>query len=300
MRIVGRGMMIAAVLAAVLDGGAVRADNNPNGTIFRSVGFFKGKGDITATSIQCEVPTVTNAIGDGVFELGLWNTYGFQTIYFPDINNPFGNPCGVWLQLQNNLLNQTIQVDHIALRYKILGARRFRQFVPSRNGFPIACRQLRKDTIFVGAVVNPINSTIDSSGSGRPNTTFVQMIPFVTPQLIECLRSQYAPLSTDLFSSLALVIRATVVGQSDTGATYTANTIGYTLNLRHSCGNGRLDDGEGCDPNGVDTCLGFCVIPQGQTNGACSNDKNRLCRADADCQGICGPPGIPSECVCLY
>src|SRR5207249_4562458 len=141
-----------AVLAGLLAAGVARADNNPNGIAFRAVGWFKGKGDITLSSIQCDIPTVTNAIGDGVFEQGLWNTYGFDTIYFPDINSPFGNPCGVWLELQNNLLNQAIQVDHIALQYKILGARRFRQFVPARNGFPIACRQLRNDTILIGAV----------------------------------------------------------------------------------------------------------------------------------------------------
>ena len=109
-----------------------------------------------------------------------------------------------------------------------------------------------------------------------------------------------APLSTDLYSSLSLVIRATVFGQSDTGEMFKANPISYTLNLRHSCGNGRVDDGELCDPNGLETCRGFCVIPQGQTNGSCSNDKNRLCQFDADCQGVCTPPNIPQECVCAY
>jgi len=157
MRIVGCGMVSAALLVALLGAGVAHADNNPNGMVFRAVGWFSGKGQVTATSISCEVPTTTNAIGDGVFEFGLWNTYGVPTLFFPDRNNPFGNPCGVWLQLQNNLLDQAIQIDHIALRYKILGARRFRQFVPSRNAFPIACRYLRKDTLFVGAVVNPVD-----------------------------------------------------------------------------------------------------------------------------------------------
>ena len=300
MRIVGRGMLFVVVLAGLLAAGVARADNNPNGIAFRAVGWFKGKGNITLESIQCDIPTVSTAIGDGVFELGLWNTFGFDTVYFPDINSPFGNPCGVWLELQNNLLDQAIQVDHIALQYKILGARRFRQFVPARNGFPIACRQLRNDTIFAGAVINPINSTLDQSGSGRPNVTFVQMLPFVTPQMINCLRAQYAPLSTDLFTSLSLVIRATVFGTSDTGDTFRANPIRYTLNLRHSCGNGRIDDGEQCDPNAPTTCLGFCVISQGATNGLCSNNKNHFCLVDTDCQGICLPPNDPSECICVY
>jgi hypothetical protein len=300
MRIVGRGMLVVAVLAALLAAGDARADNNPNGIAFRAVGWFKGKSSASSETVSCEVPTVNSAIADGTFETGLWNTFGFQTIYFPDINNPFGNPCGVWLQLQNNLLNQAIQIDHIALRYKILGARRFRQFVPARNGFPIACRQFRNDTLFIGAVINPINSDLDQSGSGRPNVTFVQMIPFVSPQLIRCLRDQYAPLSTDLFTSLSLVIRSTVVGVSDAGDMFRTNPINYTLNLRHSCGNGRIDDGEECDPNAPSTCLGFCVIPQGELNGTCSNNKSLPCLNDATCEGVCFPPNNPTECVCVY
>ena len=172
--------------------------------------------------------------------------------------------------------------------------------MPARNGFPIACRQLRNDTLFIGAVINPINSDLDQSGSGRPNVTFMQMIPFVSPQLISCLRDQYAPLSTDLFTSLSLVIRASVFGVSDAGDTFKANPISYTLNLRHTCGNGRVDDGEQCDPNAPSTCLGFCVVPQGQTNGSCSNNKDLLCLTDFDCQGVCYPPNNPTECVCVY
>src|SRR5438552_4077846 len=150
------------------------------------------------------------------------------------------------------------------------------------------------------AVVNPVNSTVDQSGSGRPNVTFIQMLPFVSPQMINCLRAQYAPLSTDLFTSLSLVIRATVVGVSDTGDTFRANPIRYTLNLRHTCGNGRIDDGEQCDPHAPSTCLGHCLIPQGATNGLCSNNKNHFCLVDTDCQGICLPPNDPSECICVY
>src|SRR2546428_5625593 len=286
MRIVGRGMLVVTVLAALLAAGAARADNEQYGMACRAAGWFRGKSQSRAEGITWGIPTVTSAIADGAFETGLWNTFGFQTIYFPDLNNPFGNPCGVWLQLQNNLLNQAIQVDHIGLHYKIPGARRFRQFVPARNSFPIACRQLRNDTLFIGAVINPINSTFDQSGAGRPNVTFVQMIPFVSPQLISCLRAQYAPLSTDLFTSLSLVIRATVFGVSDTGDTFRANPISYTLNLRHSCRNGRIDDGTQCDSNAPSTCLGFCVIPQGQTHGSCSNTKDLTCLADRDCQRV--------------
>jgi hypothetical protein len=149
-------------------------------------------------------------------------------------------------------------------------------------------------------VINPINSTQDQSGSGAPNATFIELFPLVSPQMIFCLRSQYGPLDPNTFVSLPLVIRATGVGFSDNGDTYRTNTIAYHLTLRHTCGNGRIDDGEQCDPAAPDTCSGFCAIPQGATNGTCSQDENRKCRGDGDCQGVCMTPNTPTECVCVY
>src|SRR4029077_5489008 len=130
-----------------------------------------------------------------------------------------------------------------------------------------------------GSVVNPINSTFDQSGSGAPNVTFLQVLPIVSTQMFTCLRSQYAPLPADLYSSLPLAIRATVVAVSDAGDTYRANTVAYTLNLRHTCGNGRLDDGEICDPSTpFTTCVDTCTSAVCQLSG-------KPCATSADCSG---------------
>src|SRR5437867_12400204 len=99
MRIVGRGMLVVAVLAVLLAAGAARADNNPNGMAFRAAGWFQGKSQTSAEGITCEIPHAKSAIADGSFEPGLWNPFGFLTIYFPDITYPFGYLCNVWLQL---------------------------------------------------------------------------------------------------------------------------------------------------------------------------------------------------------
>jgi len=157
---VRRATVVGAVLAAMLATGSSRADNNPNGTVFRAVGWFKGKAEITAGQIKCEIPTVTSAIADGAFAMGLWNTFGAQTIYFPDPSNPNANPCGGWIQLQNNLLDQAIVLDHIDLRFRIPGARRFRGPVPARNQFPVACRGLRRDTLFLGARIPSYDANV--------------------------------------------------------------------------------------------------------------------------------------------
>ncbi len=300
MRNVRRGPVLAAVLTAVLAAGQSWADNNPNGMSFRAVGWFKGKSEITAGRINCEIPNVQNAISEGAFAMGLWNTYGAPTIYYPDVNSSFGNPCGVWMQLQNNLIDQAINLDKIQLRYRIAGAKKFRnQGVATKNGFPMACQPLRNETLFIGNRLNPINSNEETSSSGAPNIAFIEMLPFVTPEMVSCLRSQYAGLAT--FTSFPLVVRATAFGQSDGGASFQSNTIQYTLNLRHFCGNGRVDDGEECDPEVRDnsggtltTCIGVC------SGGHCSQSDSIPCTVDADCSGSCLVAGNPSECTCAY
>src|SRR2546422_1645028 len=277
-----------------------RADNNPNGVAFRAVGWFKGKAEISAGDIKCDIPSVSSAISEGAFSFGIWNTYGFSSLMFPDTSNPFGNPCGGWIQVQNNMVNQGILVDHVELTFRIPGARRFRSFVGTARQFPVACRQFRRDTLFIGARLNPVNSTGTTPMSGAPNVAFIEMLPFVSNQLLQCLREQYATLPTTVFASLPLVVRATAVGTGDSGDTFRSNPIAYTLNLRHTCGNGRTDDGEQCDGTApANACFGTCS-GSGGTPGKCSQNAGLSCTSDAQCVGVCLPPGSTAECTCVY
>jgi hypothetical protein len=290
----GRAPVLALIGVLMLASGPAWAERNPNGQVFSAVGFWKGKSEVTAGQIKCEIPTISSAIADGAFAMGLWNTYGFQTLYFPDINQPFANPCGAWLQLRSNIRDQGLNIQHIELSYRIPGANRFRQFVVTRSNFPVACRELRRDTIFTGMRLSPVNSTEENSGSGAPNVGFLQVIPLVSPQMFACLRQQYAGIPTDVLVSMPLVIRAVVVATADSGKTYQSNPAKYTLNLRHTCGNGRLDDGEECDPNAPQPCLSECL------GGFCANDSSRACTSPVDCAGTCVAPDNPSECICLF
>jgi hypothetical protein len=288
------GWAVAAVLGVL--GAAVPAAGFDS---FRAVGWFKGKSQISDGAVRCEIPTTTSGISDGTFSMGLWSTFGESFLAFPDANSAFANPCGGFLHLQNNLLAQGITVERVALTFRVLGAKRFRQFVPTRNGLPVACRPFRKQTLFTGAYLGPANSTTETP-SGAPNSVLIQLLPMVSSNLVGCLRSQYGPVPTDVLSSITLKILATAVGTSDAGDEFRSNTLGYALSLRHTCGNGRVDDGEICDPAATNTCTGFCAIASGETTGICSGNDLVLCRSDVDCFGTCLGGNSPEECTCLY
>src|SRR5262249_54142153 len=152
------------------------------------------------------------------------------------------------LQLQNNMTEQGVTLTKARATFSIAGANRYRALVPTRNNFPAQCKAFRKATIFVSTRLDP-NGTGQQgvSVSGAPNVAFVQLQPLVSSDLIYCLRGAYGTLPATVLTSLQLVARVTALGQADNGKNFTTNQVSYNLILRHTCGNGRVDDGEQCD-----------------------------------------------------
>jgi hypothetical protein len=273
---------------------AASADGT-DGLILHAAGFVKGLASISGNQITCQVPTVDTAIEDGSFSMGLWNTFGSPTLFFPDPSNPFGNPCGVWLELRNLMLDQGITIDRVDVRFRIAGALRWRRYLATRNGIATACRRLRTAVFALGTHLDG-TAGATSSGSGAPGVAFLQLLPLVSPDLVACLRAQYARLSTSVMTALPLVATVTASATGDVGGRYRSNPVTYTLLLRHACGNGRVDDGEECDASSGD---GACRVGP-CTQGQCSADLGRACATDADCAGACLPRGDPSECTCAF
>lgn len=287
-------MWVAGVVLLCLAAGAPPAvagyQSNPHGMLFRAVGWFRGKGEVTADQIKCEVPTVATAIPDGSYSLGISRTAGVQTIAFPDPNNPFADPCGVYLAFQNNMIEQAVTLLQIKLRFRIAGRR-----------FPHGCRRLRRWALFMGRRINPVNST-EESLSGAPNLVFMPMLFMVSPQLIRCLDEELVSTPPTDLPAVDLVIKAVGIGVTDSGDRIRSNRISYHLNLRRECGDGRLEVGEECDP--ADASFASCEGTCDPTTMRCVFDGHlvrppvRQCTTDADCMLTCLPPGRPDGCTC--
>jgi hypothetical protein len=284
---------VRAVFAAVMllsAAGGARA--NSDGLSFRAVGFFQGTSSADGT---CIVPSINSGIADNTNEIGLLNTHGVPTVSYPSN----GDACGGWIELQNMMTAQGISVDYVDIKLRIAGAGQFRAFVPTRNGFPSACRSVRHSRLFLGVHLFPLGTpdNVGQTAGGVPHLAFVQLLPLVSAQTMRCLQEQYVTLPADVFSSFPVVIKATAVGIGDDGSHFTSNPISYTLTLNHLCGNGRIDVTEQCDPNAPNTCFGgACDI----SNGTCKVLKNVACLSDADCAGTCLPQGDPMECNCVF
>ena len=261
----------------------------------RALGWYAGKSEISDGQIKCEVPTTTTAIPDSTYVMGLWKTHGRPSVTFPDTQNGFADPCGGWLQIGSALTTTGMTLDRIALKMSLPGTRAAWHLVETRNTFPVGCRSLRRATIYAGARLSAADAPTGTTGSGAANVTFVRPLPIVSAALLECLRAQYAVVPTSVLASMSLVVRATVFAVDDTGKRYRSNPVALTLNLHHLCGNGRVDNGEACDPlSGDVNCRGVCV------DGACRQAPTVACETAADCQGTCQPAGTSTECECAY
>jgi hypothetical protein len=283
-----RTVLAAAMLLGMLGG----ARANTDGLVLRAVGFFQGE---QSNDGRCIVPTVDSGITDYANEIGLLNTFGLPTVSYPRS----GDACGGWIELQNMQTGQGITIDNIDIRLRIAGAGQFRQFVPTRNGFPTQCRALRHIQLFAGAHLFPLGTPdgVGNTGGGVAHLAFIQLQPMISAQTMRCLQEQYVTLPADVYSSFPVVIRAFATGFGDDGRKYKSNPIQYTLTLNHLCGNGRVDVTEECDPNAPNTCFGgACDI----TAGVCKAKKDVPCVTDADCLGVCLPQGDPMECSCVY
>ncbi|MEW6272735.1 MAG: hypothetical protein AB1689_25950 [Thermodesulfobacteriota bacterium] len=199
---------LALVSAVLVAGCGGSGNNNDQGIVFRAGGTFQAQASIQPDQITCTEPvTVDGAIADNAASISLSTTR-----FFPDENDPFGDPCGGWLQLINNLSSQFINVTEVSLRYDIPGA----------------AIEVGPWSVSLGASIPPTSFQNDTP-SGQANVVFVSLLGNIVPEPIIAQLNQ----NVNRLPSTPYVMNVFIVarGQSDQGTNYETNEIGYTINV---------------------------------------------------------------------
>jgi hypothetical protein len=197
--------ILVAALATAGCGGS--GGNNDQGIVFRAVGIYRGLESIELGRITCTEPTVQNAIVDTSFTLDIGTA-----VDFPNRTDPFGDPCGGYIALENNLDFESMNVQEIVIRYEIPGA-----------GV-----QLPDHSVSFGQRILPASSETEVT-SGQPNLIFAELVGQILPRTHIVFLNQ----NVNLLPSTPYLLNAFLdaKGQSDTGENYTTNEIGYTFTI---------------------------------------------------------------------
>jgi hypothetical protein len=205
--VVSRAVAALTVVASLVACGG-SGGNNDQGIVFRATGIYRGLESIQPDRITCTEPTVSNAIIDTSFTLSL----SLPIEGFPDRFNPFADPCGGYIGLQNNLSNQFMNVNEISLRYDVPGA----------------AVQVPDHSVSFGQTIPPSSFDGDSP-SGQGNLIYAELVGQIVPQTILVFLNQNVNRlpDTPYIMNVFLVAR----GQSDQGTNYQTNEIGYTITV---------------------------------------------------------------------
>jgi len=197
----------AALLLLSLAGCGGGGGNNDQGVVFRATGMFRGREQIDQGRITCTIPNVSDALVDAAYDLSL-----SQVIAFPNRAQVIANPCGGFIGLQNNLDEQSINVQEISITYEIPGA-------------TVA---IPPTSVTFGQTILPATSDQETQ-SGQPNLVYSQLQGQIVPRnLIVFLNVNANRLpATPYLMNVFLVAR----GQSDDGTNYESNQIGYQLTM---------------------------------------------------------------------
>lgn len=199
------GWLATALLVAAAGCGS---GGNDQGIVFRATGIFRGLESIEQGKITCTEPNVTNAIVDTAFTLSI----GPPTLDFPNRKDPFADPCGGYIALQNNLTKESMNVQEILIRYEVPGA----------------SIQVPPNPVSFGQTILPASSTA-TTPSGQPNVIFAELVGQIVPRNIIVFLNQYTNRlpATPYLMNVFMVAR----GQADDGTRYQTNEIGYQLTI---------------------------------------------------------------------
>lgn len=201
------GAVLGLTTALVAAGCGGSGGNNDQGIVFRAVGTYRGLESIELGRITCTEPTEQSAIVDTSYTLDIGTV-----VDFPNRNDPFADPCGGYIALENNLETISINVQEIVIRYEVPGA----------------AIQVPDHSVSFGQRILP-SSSDQQTPSGRANLLFAELVGQIVPRTIIVFLNQ----NVNLLPASPYIMNAfiTARGQSDTGETYETNEIGYTFTI---------------------------------------------------------------------
>jgi hypothetical protein len=192
---------VAAVVALGACGGG--GGNNDQGVVFTATGLVDAPANITTTTITCTDPTVQNVFVT-THEISLATTQSW-----PDRNSPLDDPCGGFLEVQNNLANEALNIQAVVVEYEITG---------SSIAIP-------DSPITVGLTLPPANPT----ATIPPNIDWLRLYNQVVPHNIMVFLNQNAnrlPVTPYIMN-----LKITAQGQSIDGTRYQSNEVNYQLTV---------------------------------------------------------------------
>ncbi len=202
----GVGLVLALGLLGLGCGEDSGSGNNDQGIVFRAVGIFQGE----LREGMCELPVIDNAVADQGFVVALDDPAldgGFPASVNDQAVLGF---CRGFLELQNNLFGQAINVERIDLEYEVPGAR-----------IPIP-----PNSVPVGFRINPADSE-EPNSFGLPNVIFTQLVGQIVPSsLVFFLRQNRLSLPELPY---VMIVHITAVGRSDDGVVRVSNEVRYTV-----------------------------------------------------------------------
>ena len=212
MRKVRRAVGVTLLLGLMgMTGVGCGDEENDQGISFRAVGIFQGE----ESDGTCTVPTATSSIADGGVSVPLDGTvFGFDVLAggYPDSSVGF-SICRAYLQLQNDLINQSIAVERIDFEYEIPGARIAVPVNSMPTGFRIQASNVDPETA--------------AAPFGLVNTIFIHLDGQLIPStLIQFLRQNEPSLPQPPY---AMIIHIVAHGRTDTGDTLVTNELRYTV-----------------------------------------------------------------------
>jgi hypothetical protein len=206
------GRVIGVVLILGLGAAGCGDDENNQGISFRAVGIFQGEQQ----QDQCQVPTTENQIVDTgivvpldgeVLGLGDQLTGGYPS------SNAALSFCRGFLQLENDLINQSVVVERFDFEYEVPGSH---VAIPA-NSAPAGYR------------INPANADPDTNPNsfGQVNTIFVQLDGQLVPSTLVLFLRQNQPSLPAL--PYVMIVHVTARGRTDSGEVLVTNEVRYTV-----------------------------------------------------------------------